>query len=143
MTAPATAEPVASEYPWLVFTADAAMGSELVNAFAMAGVPAEAAPLDKLEAVLAEHANGNVPPGGIVVLAGDDADARVPSLEGRAGAASGRLVARATAMVCHPRRTGGGRFGLASSFSEPGGIVGSWPDRRGGAPEPLGWTGRP
>jgi acyl transferase domain-containing protein/acyl carrier protein len=72
---PAITESLASDYPWLIFTADAVMGSKLVNAFAMAGVSAEAAPLDELEAVLIEHANGGVAPSGIAVLASDDADA--------------------------------------------------------------------
>ena len=72
---PPTAAPAASEGPWLVSTADEAMASVLVNAFAMVDVPAEAVALEKLEAVLAEHANRNVTPGGIVVLASDDVDA--------------------------------------------------------------------
>jgi phthiocerol/phenolphthiocerol synthesis type-I polyketide synthase B len=72
---PAIVEPAAPQRPWLIFTANASMGPELVDAFAMAGVSAGAAPLDTLEAVLIEHANGGVPPGGIVVLASDNADA--------------------------------------------------------------------
>ena len=73
--APPTGAPQASEGSWLVFTADETMGSELVHAFAMADVRAEAAALDSLEAVLAERANGTVAPGGVIVLAGDDIDA--------------------------------------------------------------------
>ncbi len=72
--ASAIVEPLAPE-PWLIFAADVAMGSALVAAFASAGVSAEAALLDRLEAVLAEQANGKAAPGGIVILVSDDSDA--------------------------------------------------------------------
>src|SRR5262249_27873871 len=76
---PADAAPasklVVPENPWLIFGADAAIGSELVGALAMAGASANAAPLDKLEEVLARHAAGGMPPGGIILFANHSADA--------------------------------------------------------------------
>jgi phthiocerol/phenolphthiocerol synthesis type-I polyketide synthase B len=72
--APATSSSE-TKYPWQIFTVDAAMGLELVNAFAACGLPAETAPLDRLQATLTERANSGETPAGIVVLANDDAEA--------------------------------------------------------------------